>query len=71
MCWREQTKSFGKRHFEICDGLRRQILKRAKPADLPVERPTKIEFLVNSKTAKQLGLTIPPEMLPWADKVIK
>ena len=48
-----------------------KILKGANPAELPVERPTKFEFIVNLKTAKQIGLTVPPEVLARANRIIK
>ena len=62
---------------DLADSYRRvaiyvdKILKGAKPAELPVEQPKKFEFVINLKTAKQIGVTIPPEVLARANRLIK
>ena len=64
------------RHVGLCAGKRiasmvDKVQKGARPADIPVEQPTKFELVINLKTAKQIGLTIPQSVLYRADKVIK
>ncbi len=67
MSYEADRKDLGRRVATYVD----KILKGAKPTDLPVEQPTKFELIINLKTAKKLSLTITPEVLLQATKVIK
>ena len=67
MTYSEDRSEMFRRAAEIVD----KILKGTKPADIPVERPKKFDFVINLKAAKQIGLTIPPEVLARASRIIR
>ncbi len=67
MLYSENRSEMFRRAAEIVD----MILKGAKPADIPVELPKKFDFVINLKAAKQIGLTVPPEVLARASRIIR
>ena len=67
MSYSQESAEFVRRAATYVD----KIFKGAKPSDLPIEQPTKFSLLINGKTAKALGLTLPPELLLQADEVIE
>jgi putative ABC transport system substrate-binding protein len=67
MVYSEDRSEMFRRAAEIVD----KILKGTKPADIPVERPKKFDLVINLKAAKQIGLTVPPEVLARASRIIR